>query len=530
MAMKNQLAKWRRDPASFMTQALIDPQTGGRFELFEAERIFLDRAFRPNADGDLPYKDILWSCIKKSGKSTFGALCMLYTVICLGGRFAEAYVIANDYDQSQSRIFTATARIVEASPLLRARITADRITFSNGSFIQALASDYRGAAGIEPVFVIADELWGFTSESSQRLYEECCPTPTRHPSVRMIVSYAGFTGESVLLENLVNRGKAGEQIAKDLYAQPGMIAFISHERIAPWQSEKWLEEARQSTRPSAFLRQYCNEFTSGESTFIDMAWWDNCIDAELTPELADPRLSVWVGVDASVKRDSTAIVACTFDRELKKVRLVSHRIFQPSPDDPLDFEATVETELITLRRRFNVCEIKYDPYQLVSVAQRLTANGLPMVEFPQSVPNLTAASTNLFELIKGRNLIVYPDDQMRLAISRCVAVETTRGWKIAKEKASAKIDVIVALAQAALGAVQQSTSGDGAIRPGEILLMPTSRWSARWAGNAASESFAARIAREDARPEPDRVFHGSRFDLFKPASGWRFGGGRRGIW
>jgi hypothetical protein len=92
MAMKDQLAKWRRDPALFMTQALIDPQNGGRFELFEAERIFLDRAFRPNADGDLPYKDILWSCIKKSGKSTFGALCMLYTVICLGGRFAEAYV------------------------------------------------------------------------------------------------------------------------------------------------------------------------------------------------------------------------------------------------------------------------------------------------------------------------------------------------------------------------------------------------------------------------------------------------------
>jgi len=102
--------------------------------------------------------------------------------------------------------------------------------------------------------------------------------------------------------------------------------------------------------------------------------------------------------------------------------------------------------------------------------------------------------------------------------------------KSRRRKRVQKIDVIVALAQAALGAVQQSTSGDGAIRPGEILLMPTPRWSARWAGNAASESFAARIAREDARPEPDRVFHGSRFDLYKPASGWRFGGGRRGIW
>jgi hypothetical protein len=193
--MAQQTIRWRHHPALYITQALINPENGRRFELFEAERVFLSHAFAPNAQGDLPYKDILWSCIKKSGKSTFGAVCMLYTVICLGGRFAEAYVIANDYDQSQSRIFTATARIVEASTSIKAKITNDRITFSNGAFIQALASDYRGAAGVEPVFVIADELWGFTSESSQRLYEECCPTPTRHPSVRMIVSYAGFAGE-----------------------------------------------------------------------------------------------------------------------------------------------------------------------------------------------------------------------------------------------------------------------------------------------------------------------------------------------
>ena len=99
-------------------------------------------------------------------------------------------------------------------------------------------------------------------------------------------------------------------------------------------------------------------------------------------------------------------------------------------------------------------EVRYDPYQLVAVAQRLTAQGLPMIEFPQSVPNLTEASTNLYELMKGRNLISYADEDLRLAISRCVALETSRGWRIAKEKASHKIDVVVALAQAALGAVQ----------------------------------------------------------------------------
>jgi hypothetical protein len=79
-----------------------------------------------------------------------------------------------------------------------------------------------------------------------------------------------------------------------------------------------------------------------------------------------------------------------------------------------------------------------------------------MVEFPQSVPNLTESSTNLFEIIKGRNLAAYADVEIRLAVSRAVALETSRGWRIAKEKQSHKIDVVVALAMAALGAVASS--------------------------------------------------------------------------
>jgi hypothetical protein len=67
------------------------------------------------------------------------------------------------------------------------------------------------------------------------------------------------------------------------------------------------------------------------------------------------------------------------------------------------------------------------------IAQRLVKQGLPMVESPQSVPNLTWASSNLYELIKGWNLIAYPAADMRLAVSRPVAVETTRDWRIARK-------------------------------------------------------------------------------------------------
>jgi hypothetical protein len=180
-------------------------------------------------------------------------------------------------------------------------------------------------------------------------------------------------------------------------------------------------------------------------------------------------------VDASVKRDSSAIVAATWDRSENQVRVVAHRVFQPSQAEPLDFEATIEQTLRAFKKRFRVREVRYDPYQMQAVAQRLQREGVPMIEFPQSVPNLTEASTNLYELIKARNLVVYPDEAIRLAVQRAVAVETPRGWRIAKEKQSHKIDVVVALGMAALGAVHGGISrapmiiSDEAIR---IASMP----------------------------------------------------------
>jgi hypothetical protein len=88
-----------------------------------------------------------------------------------------------------------------------------------------------------------------------------------------------------------------------------------------------------------------------------------------------------------------------------------------------------------------------------STAQRLTKRGLPIKEFPQSPGNLTEASQHLYDLIRGHNLVMYPFEDLRLAVSRAVAVETSRGWRIAKEKQSHKIDAVVALAIACHAAV-----------------------------------------------------------------------------
>ena len=59
----------------------------------------------------------------------------------------------------------------------------------------------------------------------------------------------------------------------------------------------------------------------------------------------------------------------------------------------------------------------------------------------------------LFDLLTGLNLEIYPADDLRQQALSTVAVESPRGWRIAKEKASKKIDAIVALAMASVAAM-----------------------------------------------------------------------------
>jgi hypothetical protein len=100
-----------------------------------------------------------------------------------------------------------------------------------------------------------------------------------------------------------------------------------------------------------------------------------------------------------------------------------------------------------------------------------------MREYPQSVPNLTAIGANLFELIKSGGLVVYPADDLRLAVSRTIALETPRGLRLAKEKTSHKIDVVIALAMAALHAVEQGSFEQVLVWPEFWPKVCGDRWS-----------------------------------------------------
>jgi hypothetical protein len=451
------MERWRAKPWEFIEEALVDPETGKAYRLLDAERAFLSFAFLTGEDGKLLYPEQVYAAPKKSGKTAFAAMHALCTVLLYGARYPEATFCANDLDQSVGRVFEAARKIVECSPWLKrqAKISADKITFTTiGGTIRAIASDFAGAAGGSQNIAVFDELWGFVSERGRRLFDEMIPVPTRAISCRLTVTYAGFMDESVLLEELYKRGMALPEVGPGLRTGDGMLMAWHHEPVAPWQTPEWLSQMRASLRPNQFSRMIRNEWTSTESSFIDMDWFDRCVDPDWRPLTIDPTLPVWVGIDASVKHDSTAIVVVTWDRHIGKAVLVWHKIYQPSPDQPLNFEATIERTVRDLKERFSLKLVAFDPYQMVASAQRLRADFIPMWEYAQSVPGLTETSQNLYELIKSNSIVVYPDADIRLAMSRAIAKEGVRGWHIVKAKQTHKIDVVVALSMAALCAAQ----------------------------------------------------------------------------
>lgn len=83
--------------------------------------------------------------------------------------------------------------------------------------ILAISSDYKGAAGSRHSLAVFDELWGGpTSPNSERLYSELVPPPSEFSAWQLITSYAGFSGESNLLEGIYKRGIQGNRIDSEL--------------------------------------------------------------------------------------------------------------------------------------------------------------------------------------------------------------------------------------------------------------------------------------------------------------------------
>jgi len=77
----------------------------------------------------------------------------------------------------------------------------------NATLIIPIASDSKCAAAHS--LVVYEEIWALGSEKARELYEELTPSPPESSAWILTVTYAGFLGESDLLESIYQRGLSG---------------------------------------------------------------------------------------------------------------------------------------------------------------------------------------------------------------------------------------------------------------------------------------------------------------------------------
>ena len=206
-----------------------------------------------------------------------------------------------------------------------------------------------------------------------------------------------------------------------------------------------------------------NFWQQGEEAFLTGEDWDAItVDYQVPERVEDVR--AYVGLDVGLKHDSSAIVAVGWD-ESGVLAVLAHKIWIPPKGAILDLEGTVEAFIRRLQWRFGALRVVFDPSQMQRSAQELRRRGVHMVELPQTTGNLTQATSALFDVVKQRTLRCYEADDLRQHVLNSVVVESPRGWRLAKEKASRKIDAAVALSFAVDAAVTGPRSRVGVSRP-----------------------------------------------------------------
>ncbi len=243
-------------------------------------------------------------------------------------------------------------------------------------------------------------------EGSRRLWAETKPSPVRESSIRLVETYRGFRGESLLLEAREEVAMAGHQVtAGELVKAVGMshspfleapnapdpvpiwinddaglCAYIDSGTVArrmPWQvgerGERYYREEERNDRPEDFRRHHMNEWAEALETAIPIEWWDACRDeVAIAPGDQQP---IILALDAGVSHDAFAIQAVSRhpDETLRGAHVVQRavRMWEPKQGEALDFGDALDPGPETPRgflRVFcathNVVQVAYDRYEL----------------------------------------------------------------------------------------------------------------------------------------------------------------------
>jgi hypothetical protein len=490
---------------------VVDDGKISLIKLQPVQRAVLRYFFQRDANTNLLFRTMVYSTIKKAGKTEIGGVVIRYAAEEMD-KYGENYCVANDRDQAMERTYSAVRRSYELTPgydrknrLLPgvARITdVEAKVVSTNSVIRTVSLDAKGEAGANPVCSVWSEVWGFDNKPARLLWDELTPALTRKNSFRFVESYAGVDPDSELLLDLYKQGVLeGRQVtAGELWAVTGEAVDVFSEaqspddvvplwvneeaalvvywdsgeraRRMPWQigerAEQYYRTEAESLTPESYRRVHLNEWVGSTSAFVDPSWVVACRDPRIPPlksvtaaRAARERYpELVVAADGAVSGDCTALVAISRHPSIVGDVCVRYaRKWTPPLGGKLDYEAPggLKEELRRLCNEYNVLTVVYDPYQLHDLMTQMRKEGWSrFLEFPQGKRRMEA-DKGLYDLIKGRRLHFNPaadmggedlEEHIRNSASKQGKQEDTK-LRIIKKSEKQKIDLTVTVGMGA---------------------------------------------------------------------------------
>jgi len=376
-------------------------------------------------DGSRRFRTVYIEVARKNAKSTLSSGVGLYMLVADGEPGAEVYSAATTRDQARI-VWEDAKRMAEKTPDLRqfgVKAHAHAITNDDGGSFKALSAEAKNLDGLNIHCGIIDELHAHRTREVFEVLET--GTGARSQPLLWCITTAGSDRSGICYEQ---RGYALKILDRAVEDETYFGTVYTLDEKDDWADEttwgkanpnlgvsaklddlqrKAAKALQQTAAQPGFLTKHLDQWVNADQAWMDMRKWDACGDPTLNIEdfRGEP---CWLGVDLASKTDIAALTAL-FAREGKRY------LFRYcwAPEDTVDGSTNsqyagwaIEGRLLTtdgattdfdeigdkirdLAREYDLRAAAFDPWQALKLMQELQAEGVPVVEYRNTIGNLS---------------------------------------------------------------------------------------------------------------------------------------------
>lgn len=294
---------------------------GKPFTLHEFQKKFIRAVYGPMKNNRRTVRRAILSIARKNGKTALiAALVLVHLVGPESEVNGEIYSVANDREQA-AQVFKVAAQIVRAdedlSQLLRVIDSTKNIScYSNGSFYRAVSAESGTKHGLNPTFVVYDEL---AQSKGRDLYDAMDTSMGARAEPLFVVISTQSNDPEHILSRLIDDGLNSNDptIVCHLYAVDDEVVNVfdpvvwldANPALGDFRSMADLaaiadKAQRMPSEEAKFRNLYLNQRVSPTSSLITRPEWMACV-GEVT---FAPGEEVFLALDMSAVVDLTSLV------------------------------------------------------------------------------------------------------------------------------------------------------------------------------------------------------------------------------